>query len=91
MSIRASVISQIRQVADEHQKTLAPLTDDVGLLESGLDSLTLAILVVRLEELLGFDPYAELSEVQYPVTVGDLIQLYEKGGAAILSRSEQAS
>ena len=91
MSIRATIISQIEQVAGEHEKTLAPLTDDLALFESGLDSLTLAILVVRLEELFGFDPYTELTEVHYPTTLGELIRLYEKCGAAISRRSEQAS
>jgi acyl carrier protein len=87
MSIRANIVSQIQQVASEHQKTLAPLNDDLVLLESGLDSLTLAILVVRLEELFGFDPYVELPEVHYPITLGDFILLYEKCDQVVLSRA----
>jgi acyl carrier protein len=91
MSVRATIVSQIEQVASEHQKPLAPLTDDLVLLESGLDSLSLAVLVVRLEELFGFDPFNELSEVHYPVTLRDLIRLYEKSGQENLRGSEQAS
>jgi acyl carrier protein len=78
-------------VAGEHDKALAPVTDGLVLLESGLDSLCLAILVVRLEELFGFDPYVELSEVHYPITVGDFIRLYEKCDEAVVRRSEKAT
>ena len=34
MSIRLTIISQIQQVATEQKKTLAPLSDDLPLLES---------------------------------------------------------
>lgn len=91
MSIRASIVSQMELVAGEQDKTLAPVTDSLVLLESGLDSLSLAILVVRLEELFGFDPYVELSEIHYPVTVGDFIRLYEECDEAVARRrSEKA-
>lgn len=36
MSVKQTVISQIRQVAQEQNKSLAPLTDDLVLLELGL-------------------------------------------------------
>ena len=35
-SIRETILSQIRQIAQEQDKNLAPLTDDLVLLESGL-------------------------------------------------------
>ncbi len=78
MSIRSTIISQIQQIAEEGEKTLAPLTDDLVLLESGLDSLAIAILVARLEETLGFDPFTESDDIYYPQTLGDLIRFYEK-------------
>ena len=59
MSVKAAVMSEIRQLAAENRKSTPDLTDDLVLLDSGLDSLALAILVVRLEETLGFDPFAE--------------------------------
>jgi len=77
MSVRAAVISQIEQIADEDRKSLPPLTDDLALLDSGLDSLGVAILVARLEEVLGFDPFTESDDVAYPVTLGDFIRFYE--------------
>ena len=56
MSIRTEVISQFQQVAKEQNKRLAPLGDDLPLLNSGLDSLCFAIVVARLEDTLGVDP-----------------------------------
>jgi hypothetical protein len=56
---------------------LPPLNDDLPLLESGLDSLGFAILVARLEDQLGTDPFAAEGEVAFPVTLGDFIGLYE--------------
>ena len=77
MSIRSTVISQIQQIGVETKKGLPPLTDDLVLLNSGLDSLAIAILVTRLEDTLGLDPFTESEGTSYPVTVGELIQLYE--------------
>jgi acyl carrier protein len=77
MSIKAAVISQIQQIAEDNKKSLPPLSDDLVLLDSGLDSLAIAILVVRLEETLGLDPFTESDDMAYPVTLGDFIRLYE--------------
>jgi len=77
MLIRLTVISQIQQIAEEGKKNLPSLTDDLVLLESGLDSLAIAILVARLEETLGFDPFTESDDIYYPVTLGDFIRFYE--------------
>jgi acyl carrier protein len=77
MSVRAAVISQIQEIAADDKKRLPPLSDDLVLLDSGLDSLAIAILVARLEETLGFDPFTESDEVAYPVTLGDFIRFYE--------------
>jgi acyl carrier protein len=77
MSIRSTVISQIQQVAAEQKKTLAPLTDDLSLLDSGLDSLCFAILVARLEDVIGVDPFASAADAKFPNTVGELIAFYE--------------
>jgi acyl carrier protein len=79
MSIKATIISEIQNLAGEKQRALPPLTDDLLLLDSGLDSLALAILVARLEDALGFDPFSESEDVGVPVTLGDFIGLYERG------------
>ncbi|MGU3538612.1 phosphopantetheine-binding protein [Methylobacterium sp. A54F] len=76
MSTRSVIIDNIVQVADEQEKALAPLTDDLVLLESGLDSLCFAILVSRLEDAFGVDPFTASDEIVFPVTLGDFIALY---------------
>ena len=81
MSIKSAVIAEIQQIAADNKKTLPPLADDLVLLDSGLDSLAIAILVARLEETLGFDPFTESDEVAYPVTLGDFVRFYENGAA----------
>ncbi len=77
MNVRSEVIAQFTQVAREQNKPLAPLTDDLALYDSGLDSLCFAIVVVRLEDALGADPFNDDEEVRFPVTLGDFIGFYE--------------
>jgi acyl carrier protein len=79
MSTRAAIIRTIQQIAREQGKFLAPLNDDLVLLDSGLDSLALAILVARLDDDLGFDPFSASDDAYYPVTLGDFIRFYEDG------------
>jgi hypothetical protein len=81
MSISETVLAQIYKVAAEHNKTLAPLTDGLLLQESGLDSLCFAILVTRLEDVTGTDPFSGADGTKFPETIGDLIALYERAAA----------
>jgi len=80
MSVRPVILAEFERVAREQNKTLAPLSDDVVLLASGLDSLCVAIVIARLENTLGFDPFVTPEGVQLPVTVGDFIKSYEDTG-----------
>jgi acyl carrier protein len=82
MDVQAVIRDQMQQVADQQNKTLKPLTSDSILLDCGLDSLCFAILVTRLEDEFGFDPFATADEVQFPVTFGDFVQFYERAHAA---------
>jgi acyl carrier protein len=77
VDVRKEVVTQFKQVAQEQNKRLAPLTDGLDLLNSGLDSLCFAILVIRLEDSLGLDPFAASEDDQFPVTFGDFVNLYE--------------
>jgi len=77
VSVRSTVTARFAEVAREQKKTLAPLADDLVLLDSGLDSLCLAIIVARLEDALGTDPFSSGSAAEFPVTLGDFIRLYE--------------
>jgi hypothetical protein len=77
MSVRSTILAQFAQVAKEQQKKLAPLSDDLPLTESGLDSLCVAIIVARLEDITGIDPFVAEDEMEFPVTLGDFIRLYD--------------
>jgi acyl carrier protein len=77
MSVRSTITTQFEQVAVEQKRKLAQLTDSLKLLDSGLDSLSFALIVMRLEEALGFDPFDVADEVKFPVTFGDFVKLYE--------------
>ncbi len=67
----------VEDVASEQGKALKPLTDDLVLLDSGLDSLCFAVLVTRLEDEVGFDPFTLSDDVYFPVTLGDFIRFYD--------------
>ena len=77
MSTKLTITSEIEKVADEQNVTLAPLQDNLVLLDSGLDSLCFAILVARLEDTLGVDPFSASDNVSFPVTLGDFVKAYE--------------
>jgi len=77
VNVRKEIVTKFKQVAQEQNKRLAPLTDGLELLNSGLDSLSMAILVSRLEDSLGIDPFMASEDAQFPVTFGDFVKLYE--------------
>ena len=77
MSTRDSILSVFHQVATDQGRTLASMTDDIALTECGLDSLSFAIVVSCLEDTLGVDPFAKDEWVDFPVTFGDFVKLYE--------------
>jgi acyl carrier protein len=79
MSIKVTIIEQMAQVAREHGKVLAPLKDDLQLAECGLDSLGFAVLVARLEDKLGIDPFTAAEDAFFPVTFGEFVKVYENG------------
>ncbi|HUK61269.1 MAG TPA: phosphopantetheine-binding protein [Stellaceae bacterium] len=80
MPARPAIIAAFQQVAKEQKKTLAPLKDDLLLLDSGLDSLCFATIVARLEDELGLDPFSAADEVELPITFGDFIKCYDDAG-----------
>jgi acyl carrier protein len=77
MSVRSRITATIEQVAKEQRRTLLPLSDGLKLLESGLDSLSFAIIVVRLEDEVGYDPFSSDEVVEFPITIADFVRLYE--------------
>lgn len=77
MSLRPIIAAKFEEVAARQQRKLAPLHDDLDLMESGLDSLCFAIIVALLEDELGRDPFTESEEVFFPVTFGEFVRCYE--------------
>jgi acyl carrier protein len=71
-------------VAAEQERLLSPLTDELKLVQSGLDSLSFAIIVARLEDSLGIDPFNSTDAMEFPVTFGDFVRMYEKCATGVL-------
>jgi acyl carrier protein len=79
MSVKLTILEQMEQVAREHGKILAPLNEDLVLADCGLDSLGFAVLVARLEDTLGVDPFTAAEDAYFPVTLGEFVKVYEHG------------
>ena len=77
MSVKLAIISAMKQIAEEQRVILPALHDDLSLHETGFDSLAFAILVARLEDDLGIDPFTISDDVAFPQTVGDFVRAYE--------------
>jgi acyl carrier protein len=77
MSVRLKIFAAMKQIAVEQGVTLPPLEDDLRLHETGFDSLGFAILVARLEDELGIDPFTMSEDASFPLTIGDLVRAYE--------------
>jgi acyl carrier protein len=80
MSIKSTILEQMEQIAREQGKTLLPLKEETALADCGLDSLGFAVLVARLEDRLGIDPFTATEDgSSFPVTLGDFVKVYENG------------
>lgn len=77
MNVRAEIFNQFQQVADEQRQQLEPLSDDLPLMDSGLDSLCFAIIVSRLESVLGVDPFSRNENAPFPVNIREFVRFYE--------------
>ena len=80
MNVRSTGVDEFMKVAQEHVKQLPPLTDSLPLLETGLDSLCFAIIVTRLEDSLGIDPFVA-DDSLFPITFGEFVRLYENANS----------
>ncbi|MBI3348169.1 MAG: acyl carrier protein [Burkholderiales bacterium] len=78
-NLRQTIVAAIQETADMRDAVMnQALTDDTVLLDSGLDSLGFAILVARLEEDLGYDPFVMMDEPVYPQTLGEFLAIYQR-------------
>lgn len=76
METRALITEKFTRVAQEQGRSIPDLSDDTPLIETGLDSLCFAIIVARLEDALGVDPFVA-EDTLFPTTFGDFVVLYE--------------
>ena len=81
MDIRTEITGEFKQVAQEHGSNLAPIDDNLPLLDTGLDSLGFAVVVARLEDRLGVDPFNASEGMLFPVTFGEFVQCYVNAAA----------
>ena len=79
MSLKLTIIEQMERIAREQGKILPPLDENLVLAECGLDSLGFAVLVARLEDTLGIDPFTAADDAFFPVTLGEFVKVYEHG------------
>lgn len=77
MSVREAIVSEFEQIAKEKNLRLPPLDNDLVLLDSGLDSLSFAVIVARLEDELGVDPFSGDDDAEIPITFANFVSLYE--------------
>ena len=76
--MREEILAAFREVwADTHESPPPEIHDDTVLLETGLDSMAFAVLVMRLDELLGFDPFSEAEQAVYPRTFREFVAFYK--------------
>ncbi|MCL5255886.1 acyl carrier protein [Aliidiomarina haloalkalitolerans] len=84
MTIRSYQVEQlIRDVMDEvaaetGREELGVIEGNTVLSDSGLDSLGFAILVARLEQKTGYDPFSRLPAEQFPHTFSELVAVYQR-------------
>lgn len=74
-TIRVTFTKVFAEQAEGYQ--MPAINDDLVLLESGLDSMGFAVLVVELEDILGFNPFDISEDPFYPSTFGEFVSFYE--------------
>jgi acyl carrier protein len=79
--IQTAITDEIARLLTEDGKPVPPIAPDDRLIELGLDSLSFAVLITRLERLLGDEPLDIIESGAYPRTVRELIAVYAPGDA----------
>ncbi len=80
--VRDVIVGLIQELLEEDDLPVPSLTDESVLLETGLDSLGFAVLVTRLEDSLGYDPFTLMTEPVYPVTLAEFVDVYRQHAPA---------
>ncbi|MFW2335041.1 MAG: acyl carrier protein [Ilumatobacter sp.] len=76
--MRSIIMEELVELFEEEDLTMPEFTDDTLLLETDLDSLGFAVLVTRLEERLGYDPFSLMDEAVYPATLKEFVEVYDR-------------
>jgi acyl carrier protein len=74
--IHTAVVGEIARLLAEDDKPVPSIGPDDGLIDLGLDSLSFAVVITRLEELLGYEPLDLIESGAYPRTVRELVAVY---------------
>jgi acyl carrier protein len=80
--MHAVIIEEIARLFTEDGKPVPPIEPDDGLVELGLDSLSFAVLITRLEERLGYEPLDLIESGAYPRSVRELVAVYARARGA---------
>jgi acyl carrier protein len=75
------IVATIGEILRERGDPIPEIGPETPILATGLDSLDVAALVARLEDRLGFDPFADTPPDEFPRTVGEFASLYAARGA----------
>lgn len=78
MDIRSIILEELIALFEEDDLSVPEFHDDTLLLETDLDSLGFAVLVTRLEERLGYDPFSLMDEAVYPATFQEFVDVYQR-------------
>jgi acyl carrier protein len=78
LAVESLVADLIGELLEEEGLPLPELAAETVLLDTGLDSLGFAVLVTRLEESLGYDPFSLMTEPVYPVTFSEFVEVYQR-------------
>lgn len=76
MDVRAVIVEELSLLFEEDGLARPDFVDELVLLSTELDSLGFAVLVARLDERLGFDPFSLMNEPVYPQTLGEFVEIY---------------
>jgi acyl carrier protein len=74
--VRQIVIGEITEVFKEEGVVFNDTLLSQGVMEVGVDSLTYAVLVARLESKIGRDPFTENPQRGYPRILSDFVDAY---------------
>lgn len=70
------ILRQVVKLLEEERGEQAEVALHDGLVDIGMDSLAFAVLVTRLEDVLGLDPFLALDDEIYPRTLAELVDVY---------------